>query len=179
MVVPEKKIDSTLIYDGYIVKVFKDSVSLGDSGNSTREVVRHKGAAAVLAVDEKGLAYFVEQFRYPIDKPLFEVPAGKIDEGETPIQCAKRELLEECGLTAEKWTDLGPMLSSPGFCDEVIHLFLAENLLEGAPNPDEDEFLDVKKLPLSEALHILRNNLIQDAKTQVLILRGCDILGIR
>ncbi len=179
MVVPEKKIDSALIYDGYIVKVFKDSVSLGDAGNSTREVVRHKGAAAVLAVDEKGFAYFVEQFRYPIDKPLFEVPAGKIDEGETPLECAKRELFEECGLTAEKWTDLGPMLSSPGFCDEVIHLFLAEKISEDAPNPDEDEFLDIIKLPLSEVLENLRKNLIQDAKTQVLVLRGCDILNIR
>lgn len=179
MIVPEKKIDSTLVYDGKIIKVFKDSVSLEGASDSVREVVRHKGATAVLAVNEEGFAYFVEQFRYPIEKPLFEVPAGKIDDGETPLECAKRELLEECGLLAETWTDLGPMLSSPGFCDEVIHLFLAENLSEGSPDPDEDEFLDIVKLPLAEVLGRLRKNLIPDAKTQVLILRGCDILGIR
>ncbi|MBQ6877449.1 MAG: NUDIX hydrolase [Oscillospiraceae bacterium] len=179
MVVPEKKIDSELIYDGCILKVEKDSVMLEGVGKSVREVVRHKGAAAILAVDEEGFAYFVEQFRYPVNRPVFEVPAGKIDEGETPFECAKRELFEECGLSAEKWTELGPMLSSPGFCDEVIHLFLAEKLSNDSPNPDEDEFLDIIKLPLCEVLSRIRKNLVPDAKTQVLVLRGCDILGIR
>lgn len=178
MVVTEKKINSSEIYDGHIIKVFKDEVSLEGAGNALREVVRHKGAAAILAVNEKGEAYFVEQFRYPVNKALFEAPAGKIDEGESPIECAKRELLEECGVSAKKWTELGPMLSSPGFCDEAIYLFLAENLSESNPNPDEDEFLDIIKLPLSEAKNRLRNGGIPDAKTQILILRGCDILGI-
>lgn len=179
MVVPEKKISSAEIYDGHIIKVFRDEVSLGDAGNALREVVRHKGAAAILAVDEQGEAYFVEQFRYPVDRALFEAPAGKIDEGEAPLECAKRELLEECGILAEKWTELGPMLSSPGFCDEVIHLYLAEGLSQSSPDPDEDEFLDIIKLPLSEALARLRKGEIPDAKTQILILRGCDILGIK
>ena len=162
-----------------IIKVYKDDVSIEGGGNSIREVVRHKGAAAILAVDEKGEAFFVEQFRYPIEKKLFEAPAGKIDEGETPLECAKRELLEECGVFAEKWTELGPMLSSPGFCDEVIHLFFAEELSVSNPDPDEDEFLDIIKLPLSEVLLRLRKGEISDAKTQVLILRVCDILGIK
>ena len=115
MVVTEKKINSTEIYDGHILKVYKDDVSL-DGKPAIREVVRHKGAAAILAIDEHGDAFFVEQFRYPVNMPLFEVPAGKIDPGETPLECAKRELLEECGLSAKKWTELGPMFSSPGFC---------------------------------------------------------------
>lgn len=178
MVVTEKKVNSTEIYDGYIVKVFKDDVSL-DGKPATREVVRHKGAAAVLAIDEHGESYFVEQFRYPVNMPLFEVPAGKIDDGETPLECAKRELMEECGIGAEKWTELGPMFSSPGFCDEAIHLFIAEELYQSAPNPDEDEFLDIIKMPLEEAYSRLISGKIPDAKTQILILRGMDIIRNR
>lgn len=179
MIVPEKKIKSEEIYDGFIIKVYKDDVALGENGKSIREVVRHKGACAVLAVDGENNAFFVEQFRYPVDMPLFEAPAGKIDPGEEPIVCAKRELLEECGVTAEKWTDLGPMFSTPGFCDEVIHLFLAENLSETEANPDEDEFLDIIKLPLQEVLEKVCAGKIPDAKTQILVLRVCSILGIK
>jgi len=158
MVVSEKKTSSSLVYDGFIIKVFKDEVSL-EGKPAFREVVRHKGAAAILAVDENGEAFFVEQFRYPIEKPLLEASAGKIDEGESPIECAKRELFEECGITAKKWTELGPMLSSPGFCDEVIYLFMAEELSFSAPNPDEDEYLDIIKMPLSKALEKLGDSL--------------------
>ena len=114
-----------------------------------------------------------------MDKALFEASAGKIDEGETPIECAKREHFEECGITAKKWTELGPMYSSPGFCDEVIYLFMAEELSFSNPNPDEDEYLDIIKMPLSEALSLLRKGEIPDAKTQVLILRCADILEHR
>lgn len=179
MTAKETTLKSTEIFSGHILKVYKDEISIEGGGNSTREVVRHKGATAVIAVDEKGEAFFVEQFRYPIGRPLFEAPAGKIDDGETPLECAKRELLEECGVEAKKWTELGPMLSSPGFCDEVIHLFFAEELSVSNPDPDEDEFLDIIKLPLSEVLSRLRKGEISDAKTQVLILRACDILGIK
>lgn len=179
MVVEEKKIKSDLVFEGCIMKVYKDSVSLGEEGTAFREVVRHKGATAVLAVDKDGKAYFVEQFRYPIGKAVFEAPAGKIDEGEEPLECAKRELMEECGVSAKKWTALGPMLSSPGFCDEVIHLFLAEELSESEANPDEGEFLDVLKLPVKEVLEKIRKGEIPDSKTQILVLRVCDILGIR
>ena len=179
MVVTEKKIDSAEIYNGRIIKVYRDNVSLEGSATSVREVVRHKGAAAILAVNEKSEAFFVEQFRYPVNKPLFEVPAGKIDDGETPIECAKRELEEECGITAEEWVDLGLMLSSPGFCDEVIYLFLAKKLSFTKQNPDEDEYLDVIKLPLCDVLERVRRGEIPDAKTQILVLRGCDIFGIK
>lgn len=178
MVVEEKKISSELVFEGHIMKVYKDSVSLGEEGTATREVVRHKGATAILAVDEDRKGFFVEQFRYPIGKALFEAPAGKIDEGEEPLECAKRELFEECGVSAKKWTSLGKMLSSPGFCDEAIHLFLAEELSEAEANPDEGEFLDIKKLPLAEVLENIRKGEILDAKTQILVLRGCDILKI-
>lgn len=175
MVVTEEKISSAEIYDGHIIKVFKDEVSL-EGKKAVREVVRHKGAAAILALDGEGNAFFVEQFRYPVGKALFEVPAGKIDEGETPLECAKRELFEECGITAKKWTELGPMFSSPGFCDEAIYLFAAAELSQSAPNPDEDEFLDVIKMPLEEAYRHLEEGLVPDAKTQILILRGRELI---
>lgn len=178
MVVPEKKKNSAEIYSGHIIKVYKDEVFIGNEKTSVREVVRHKGASAVLAVDKKGNAFFVEQYRYPVGTALFEAPAGKIDANESPLECAKRELLEECGIIAKNWTELGPMYSSPGFCDEVIHLFLATDLYESAPNPDEDEFLDIKKLPLSQVLCDIRKGIIPDAKTQVLVLRACDKLNI-
>lgn len=175
MVVTEEKINSTPIYDGHIIKVFKDDVSLNGKP-AIREVVRHKGATAILAIDSEENAYFVEQYRYPVAMPLFEVPAGKIDEGELPIECAKRELMEECGIAAKKWTDLGPMFSSPGFCDEAIYLFIAEELSQGTVNPDEDEFLDIIKMPLKEAYSRLTEGRIPDAKTQILILRGMDYI---
>ena len=175
MVVTEKKISSEEIYNGHIIHVYKDDVSL-DGKKAIREVVRHQGAAAILAIDEHGEAFFVEQFRYPVSMPLFEVPAGKIDPGETPLECAKRELSEECGVAAKKWTELGPMFSSPGFCDEAIYLFIAEELSETALNPDEDEFLDVIKMPVKEAFDRLVKGEIPDAKTQILILRGMEYL---
>ncbi len=174
MVVKEERTNSAEIYNGHIIKVFKDEVSL-ENKKAVREVVRHQGAAAVLALDGEGNAFFVEQFRYPVGKALFEAPAGKIDPGETPLECAKRELFEECGLTAKKWTELGPMYSSPGFCDEVIYLFAAEALSQSAPNPDEDEFLDIIKMPLEEAYSRLAEGKIPDAKTQILILRGKEM----
>ncbi len=178
MIVTEEKISSAEIYSGHIIKVYKDEVSL-EGKKAVREVVRHKGATAVLAVDKNGEGFFVEQFRYPVGKPLFEAPAGKIDPGEEPLECAKRELLEECGVSAKKWTELGPMFSSPGFCDEVIYLFLAEELSESIPDPDEDEFLDIIKLPLTEVLSRIRKGEIPDSKTQILVLRVCDMLGIK
>ncbi len=176
MVVEEKKVTSEEIYNGRIIKVYRDNVSL-EGRPAIREVVRHQGATAILAIDGEGNAFFVEQFRYPVGKALFEVPAGKIDPGEEPLTCAKRELKEECGIEAKEWEYLGPMLSSPGFCDEVIHLYIAKNLSFGSTNPDEDEFLDIIKMPLKEALEKLQKGEIPDAKTQILILRGMYCRG--
>ncbi len=175
MVIEEKKVNSEEIYLGHIIKVYKDNITI-DNKPAIREVVRHQGAAAILPIDGEGNAFFVEQYRYPVAKPLFEVPAGKIDPGEEPLTCAKRELSEECGITAENWEYLGPMLSSPGFCDEVIHLYVATKLSFGDTSPDEDEFLSVIKIPLAEALEKLKNAEIPDAKTQILILRGAEYM---
>lgn len=173
MTVNEKKINSKELYSGHIIKVYRDDVTL-DGKPAIREVVRHSGAAAILAVDEDKNAFFVEQFRYPVGKVLFEAPAGKIDMEEAPLSCAKRELKEECGIEAEVWEYLGPMLSSPGFSDEVIHLYIAKKLSFGDTSPDEDEFLNIIKMPLKEAFNRLLAGEIPDAKTQILILRGYE-----
>ncbi len=173
----EKTLDSETVYDGKIIKVLRDKALLEDGSAATREVVRHQGASAVLAVDGEGRAFFVKQFRYPVGRVLFEAPAGKIDPGEAPLACAKRELAEECGVAAKKWTELGPLLSSPGFCDEVIWLFLAEELSDVGQNLDSDEFLDVVKMPLREAREAVLKGAVPDAKTQVLVLKTAEILG--
>lgn len=172
----EKTLDSETVYDGKIIKVLRDQALLEDGSSALREVVRHRGAAAVLALDGGGNAFFVKQFRYPLGRVLLEAPAGKLDPGEEPLACAKRELSEECGLEGARWTELGPMLSSPGFCDEVIWLFLAEELSEVGQKLDEDEFLDVVKMPLDEAYRMALSGALPDAKTQVLVLRAAEIL---
>lgn len=168
----EKTMDSETVYDGKIIKVLRDSVLLEDGKSALREVVRHKGAVAVLALDEGKNAYFVKQFRYPVGRELLEVPAGKLEGFELPLDCAKRELLEECGLSAENWTELGPYLSSPGFCDEVIWLFVAQNLTQKDQNLDEDEFLDIIKIPFAEAVEKVLRGSVPDGKTQALVLRA-------
>lgn len=168
----EETIDSEEIYNGKILRLIKDKVLLENGKTALREVIRHCGAAAVLPFDGEGNAYFVEQFRYPVGQKLFEVPAGKIDLGETPLECAKRELAEECGLFAEEWVELGPVFTSPGFCDEAIWLFSAKKLSETTASPDEDEFLNVVKIPFSEAVKMVRSGKIPDLKTQALVLRA-------
>lgn len=171
----EKTLDSETVYDGKIIRVLRDEALLEDGKTAVREVVRHGGAVAVLALDGDKNAYFVRQFRYPIGRELLEVPAGKTEPGEVPLASAKRELSEECGLTAEKWTELGPFLSSPGFCDETIWFFLAEELTEEEQHPDEDEFLDVVKMPLSEAVRKAVSGIFPDGKTQALVLRAAAL----
>lgn len=172
----EKTLDSALVYDGKIIKVLRDEALLENGAAAVREVVRHKGAVAVLAVDEGGSAFFVRQFRYPIGQELLEVPAGKLEAGENPLDCAKRELLEECGVAAEGWTELDPIYTSPGFCDEAIWLFLASGLSQKAPSPDEDEFLDIVKMPYAEALQKAQTGFFRDGKTQLLVLRCAEML---
>lgn len=170
----EKTLGSSVVYGGKIIKVLRDEVLLENGAESVREVVRHKGAVAVLAVDGDGSVYFVRQFRYPVGRELLEVPAGKLEAGENLLECAKRELLEECGVAAESWTELGPIYTSPGFCDEVIWLFLAKKLSPVGQCLDEDEFLDVVKMPFAEALKKAEAGAFTDGKTQLILLRCKD-----
>lgn len=167
----ERTKKENLIYDGRILRLFNDEVILDDGSESKREYVHHTGGSGVLAVDEDGYVYLVEQFRYPYRQTLLEIPAGKSEKGEASYDCALRELKEEVGLTADSLTDLGYIYPSPGYTDEPLHIYLAASFSVGKSSPDEHEFLNVKKIKFEEALKMVENNEIKDAKTVVAILR--------
>ncbi|MBE6701387.1 MAG: NUDIX hydrolase [Ruminococcaceae bacterium] len=174
----EKKIKSEVKYDGQIIKVFLDTVELENGAIATRDVVRHKGAACVAPLTENNELIFVKQFRYPLGKELLELPAGKLDTyDEDPYLCAVRELKEETGCEAEKIEFMGSFISTAGFCDENIRLYMATGLREGSSNPDEDEFLDVVKIPLKEAVDLVLSGEITDGKTQALVLKVASKLN--
>lgn len=159
----EKLIHREPIYDGQIIHVFKDTVEL--AGRETiREVVLHQGAAAIIPVTDKGEVLFVKQYRYPVEEALLEIPAGKMDPGETPDQCAARELEEETGYKG-KLTKLGYVYTTPGFCNETIHLYLATDLVHTKQHLDEGEFLDVLPISLEEVWHMMGEGKMYDAKT--------------
>ncbi len=170
----EKKIKSDLKYDGYVIKVFFDTVELEDGSVATRDVVRHKGASCVAPLTDDNELIFVRQFRYPIGKELLELPAGKLDTiDEDPYICAVRELKEETGYTADEIKYMGDFISTAGFCDENIRLYMARGLHKGEAELDEGEFLDVLKIPLETAKEMVLNGEIIDGKTQALVLKVC------
>lgn len=173
----EKKLNSELKYDGRIIKVYFDTVELENGRTSTRDIVRHNGASCVAPVTDDGKLIFVRQYRYPIGKELLELPAGKLDSAnEDPYLCAVRELKEETGCTAEKVTYLGDFISTAGFCDENIRLYMATGLDFGDMKLDEDEFLDVLQIPLEKAKEMVLSGEIIDGKTQALVLKVCAVL---
>jgi len=175
----EENISSERVFDGIILHIDHLTNRLPNGKLAKREVARHIGAAAVLPVDADGNVYLVRQFRSPVDRVLLEIPAGKLDyKGEDRLEAAKRELREETGLTAGSWTHLNDMLSTVGFCDECISLFLARDLQSGDCDPDEDEFLNVVRLPLSEAVDMVMNNEINDAKTISALMMANRILNV-
>lgn len=160
----EVTIESNSIFDGKIIKLQVDTVKLPDGSTATREIVRHPGAVAVLAINgEKMLV--VEQYRKPLGRNQVEIPAGKLDPGEQPIDAAIRELEEETGYRADTLIPLGSFYTSPGFADEIIYLYAAEQLTAGEAHTDEDEFLEVGAMTLEEAFDAMRDGRISDAKT--------------
>ena len=169
----EHKVSGKTIFNGKIVRLDVDQARLPDGSIATREVVYHPGGVAILALDEQNNVSLVRQFRYPFGKLLLELPAGKLDHGteEDPLVGAKRELSEEAGLEAAHWTYLGCILASPGFSSEVLHMYLARQLTPTPRHPDEDEFLDVVKIALDEALRLVMDGTIKDSKTQIGILK--------
>ena len=161
----EKTLSSKRVFDGKIVNVRWDSVELVNGKTSYREVVEHAGGVVILAVDEKNRAYMVRQFRYPIGRAMLEVPAGKLEKGEDPLEGAIRELREETGLTAEKIIYFGGTYPSPGFCDEQLHIYLALGLTQGEACPDEDEFLNLEVIDLDELAAMIMRGELQDGKS--------------
>lgn len=145
-----KTIDSRLVYEGRVVKMRVDEVLLPNGVATTREVLDHPGAVVIVALDQEQRVYLVRQYRHAIARVLLELPAGTLEPGEEPIDTAKRELLEEVGLTAKRWSFLGSIFSSPGFVNEELHVFLAEDLTQQENAPDIDEDLTVLTVPLAE-----------------------------
>lgn len=162
----ETVVSGETLYNGRIITVEKWQVLLPDGREAEREIVLHKGAAAVVPVDARGYVTLVRQHRVAIGRFTLEIPAGKLDEeNEDPFDCARRELEEETGLIARKWQKMAHVVTTPGFCTERIALYLATELTQAAAHTDPDEFLHVVRLPLSEAASMVMRGEIEDAKT--------------
>ncbi|MBE7010445.1 MAG: NUDIX hydrolase [Ruminococcaceae bacterium] len=172
----EKTISQEEIFKGKIITLRRDTVSLPNGSEATREVVEHPGGVAVVAVNDDGEVYMVRQFRYPFGEVIMEIPAGKLDAGEDPFACCVRELEEETGLSAQKYDYLGKFMVSPGFCREWIHIYLARELSVGDAHLDPDEFLEVEKIPMDTLMDMVMHNELQDGKTVIGILKANEFM---
>lgn len=168
----ETKIDSTQIYDGKILNVSRDTVRLENGETAYREVIHHSGGVCVLPLDENGDVLFVKQFRYPFADVLLEIPAGKRELGEDPLECGIRELSEEVGATADRIIPLGKLYPTVAYDTEIIYMYLARGLHFGEQHLDEDEFVDVIRIPFDEAYKMVMRDEIPDSKTQLAILKA-------
>ena len=167
----EEPIDSVEIYRGKVVNLFSDRVRLPNGRTAVREVVRHPGAVCVVPLTAEGEVLLVRQYRYPFGRTLLEIPAGKLEPGEDTAACAARELSEETGAVAGELTHLGDFYPSVAIFDEVIHMYLATALRYEKAHTDEDEFLNVERMPLETLAKRILAGEIQDGKTQAAVLK--------
>ena len=179
MEMTEKTLSSEYKYNGRIINTRVDTVLLPDGRQSKREIIEHGGGVGVIAVTEEGKIALVRQYRHPYGEIIYEIPAGKLEKGEQPLECGKRELEEETGFTADNWQSLGQIYPSPGYCAEVIHIFLATGLHKGESAPDDGEFLESDTVSLETAVQMVLENRISDAKTQIAVLKAALILNKR
>ena len=169
----EKQLSSENVFKGVLLDVYRDEIELPNGKAAKREYIKHVGAACVVPVDNDGNIIIEKQFRYPFNKVLTEIPAGKLDSKEEPhLEAALRELREETGFTAEKMVYLGEFYPTCAYSDEVIHMYLATGLTKGEQELDEDEFVGVEKMPLEEAVNEIMAGNIPDGKTQTAILKA-------
>lgn len=166
----EKTLSEKYIFRGKFLDLHVDEVLLPNGKRATREIIEHKGAACVAALTSENEVLFVKQFRCPFKKIFLELPAGKLD-GDEPLECAKRELLEETGSVGKDFVSLGKMYPTVAYCTEVIHMFACKVTDFEKPKPDDDEFVEMVKIPLNEAVQMVLNGEISDAKTQIGILK--------
>jgi ADP-ribose pyrophosphatase len=171
----EELIKSELVYSGKLIKVRLDEVKLPNGKISKREIVVHRGAVAILALDNNNII-LIRQYRHAAGKFMWEIPAGTLEEGEDPLECAKRELLEETGYIANKIEKLIQFYVAVGYCTEIIHLFIARELKKLSQKTEEDEFISVHLIPIDRALEMIKNNEIEDAKTIIGILMMKNVL---
>ncbi len=172
----EKTVNSECIYKGRIFDVTKDTALLENGKEVQRDVVHHSGGVTVVPITENNEILMVRQYRYPHHKAMLEIPAGKREAGEEHYECGKRELLEETGYICNKYEYLGEIVPTPAYVSEVIHIYLAQELELSAQNLDDDEFLDVERIPLDKAVEMVMNGEITDAKTQIGVLKARYLL---
>ncbi len=167
MVLKEKTITSENKFEGRIFKVRIENVELENGQKAYREFVDHPGGVGIVAITPENKMLMVKQFRKAIEDETVEIPAGKLERGEDPLECGMRELEEETGYKAKEFVSLGFLYPSPGFTDEKTYVYLAKDLYKGTINPDEDEFLDILEIPIDEVRSMIMNNEINDAKTVI------------
>ncbi len=174
----EKTIKEEVIFTGkvFTVKILDNEIENGKIGK--REIVYHNGGAGVLAIDDYNMVYLIKQFRSPFNEELIEIPAGKLEIGEDPFKAAKRELLEETGLVASEYINLGTVYPTVGFCSEIIYIYLARGIEIKEQKLDEDEFVTLFKVSFDEAVKMCYDGRIKDSKTLVAILKAKEILEV-
>lgn len=179
MIYNEKTVSSKEIFDGRIIRLRVDMVKMPGGNLAEREIIEHPGGVGIVAITDNDEIIMVKQFRKPIEKAIYEVPAGKLDKGEDHRLCGIRELSEETGYTAENFIYLGYMYPSPGFADEVTHLYLATGLTPGEAHLDPDEYLDIEYIKTSKVVDMIMNNEINDAKTIFGVFKALEYLKRR
>lgn len=167
----EKTLSTEKVFDGCLLKVMVDEVKLPDGSEAVREYINHQGGVCVAALDKDNNIYFVRQYRYPYHEEVWELPAGKLEKGQTPLENGKRELMEETGCAGYSYISLGQMYPTPGYTDEITHLYACRVDSVGSNNTDSDEFLEVRKIPFDKAVEMVLNNQLPDGKTQLCILK--------
>ncbi len=173
----ESTIESSTIYEGVILKLRRDRVRMPNGRETVREVVEHSNSVCMVPVDSEGRVVLVRQYRKATESALLEVPAGGIEEGESPEQAAQRELQEEVSQVAGTLRPLAGFWLAPGWCDEYMYTFLATNLSPATLEPDYDEMIDICRVSLSEAMELIETGVIQDAKSIAALLQAMRVVG--
>ena len=174
----EKTIDKKTVFEGKVFDVEIKKITTPEGKESFREIVIHHGGACILPIDDEGNCYLVKQFRSPFETIMLEAPAGKIEEGEDPLTCAAREITEETGHIAGNIESVGAIAATPGYCSEIISLFIGTGLEYKGGTPDENEYISTVKMPLKEAVEMEDSGTIKDAKTMALLYKAARRLGI-
>ena len=173
----EETFKTERIYEGKVLNLRVDTVELPDKKYSKREIVEHPEAVGILPITKEGKIILVEQFRKPVEKSLLEIPAGKVESKEKPIVCALRELEEETGYTSSEIKKINQFYTTPGFSNEIMHIFLATNLKKGNAKPDDDEYIKKYEFTIGEILEKIKKGELEDSKTLVAILQYREIIN--
>jgi ADP-ribose pyrophosphatase len=167
---------STTLHRGRVFSLSRENVTLENGATVDLDIIRHPGASAMVPVSGQGHILMLRQYRHALGGFIWEIPAGTMDPGETPLECAKRELEEETGFSADTWTSLGEITPVPGYSDERIHLFIAADLRPALQDLDRDEVLTLHRMPLQDALEMISNGELQDGKTVCALLLAARVL---